>query len=80
MPAKKEIRKERAKQARDSLSDNYIIDLLLNSFPMKLNEDRYLKVSDIRKFPELIECKRIQMKIFRLIKSKRKCGNQIIKV
>ena len=61
MPSKKEIRNGRAKLSRDSLSDSYIISLL--------QKGNSLKVLDIRKYPELIECKRIQVKIYRLIRT-----------
>lgn len=61
MPTKKEIRIKQAKLSRYSLSDSYIISLL--------RKGTSLKAFDIRKYPELIECKRIQVRIYRLIKT-----------
>jgi len=60
MTSKNELRKEKAKQSRDSLSDSYVINLL--------TKGTKLKASDIRKHPELIDCKRILIKTKRLIK------------
>ncbi len=79
MPTKKEIIKAQRQQSRDTLSDDYIIDLLLNGYnKLIMRKDSYLKASDIRKFPELIECKRIQLKIARLIKFRKQCGKKIV--
>ena len=58
MPTKKNKNKQ-AKRLRDSLSDSYIISLL--------QKGTSLKALDIRKYPELIECKRIQVKIYRFL-------------
>ena len=55
----KKIRRKQAKFSRDTLSDSYLIGLL--------QKGTSLKASDIRKYPELIECKRIQIKFFRFI-------------
>ena len=73
MPSNKETRKVKAKQSRDSLSDSYIIDLLIKRKSLinkhVLIKKTMLKTSDIIKYPELIECKRIILKINRLIKA-----------
>jgi hypothetical protein len=70
MPTKKLTRKEREKLSRDSLSDSYVISLLIKGFNDIIQPNKSeVKASDIRKYPELIECKRIQLKIIRLLKS-----------
>jgi hypothetical protein len=70
MPAKKGSRRELAKREREALSDSYIIKLLTKVIDNKrLQIKTDLKASDIRTYPELIECKRIQIKINRLIRA-----------
>jgi hypothetical protein len=61
MLSKLELRKAKEKQSRDSLDDSYIIKLL--------KVGTFLKVSDIKSHPEIIECKRGLIKIDRLLKS-----------
>ena len=64
MLSKLELKKAKEKVSRDSLDDSYIIKIL--------KRGTFLKTSDIKPHPELIDCKRILIKIDRLLKSQKK--------
>ena len=64
MLSKLELKKSKEKVLRDSLDDTYIIKML--------KRGTVLKTSDIKRHPELIDCKRILIKIDRLLKSQKR--------
>lgn len=57
------IRKDSKKKSMESLSDGYIIGLITNG--------SYLKATDIKEHPELIEHKRLVIQIKRILKQQK---------
>ena len=72
MPIKKTTKNEKAKLDRETLSDSYIINLLRRGIEYKkLGLEWEFTSNDFKKHKELIECKRMQIKIARLIKERK---------
>jgi hypothetical protein len=74
---KKVTKNEQAKLSRETLSDKYIIELLKKAVDHKdLGYKWEFESTPFEEFPDVVACKRVQLKIERILKIKRNEKNK----